>query len=223
MQTGTEAVTSTNRLLTTIAWGIDGVVNYALEGSIFVTGSAVQWLRDGLGIIQHARDIEPLAATVPDANGVHFVPALTGLGAPYWDSDARGIITGLTRGATAAHLARATLEAIAFQSRDVLDAMQNDSGIELAELRVDGGASRNDLLMQIQADVLGVPVVRPQHVETTVLGAAYLAGLGVGLWSHQDDVRESWAVDRRFEPAWNEDERASRYAAWQDAVSRCRG
>jgi glycerol kinase len=222
MQTGTEAVVSRNRLLTTIAWGIDGTVNYALEGSIFVTGSAVQWLRDGLGIIQHASEIEPLAASVPDANGVHFVPALTGLGAPYWDSEARGIITGLTRGATAAHLARATLEAIAFQSRDVLDAMQNDAGIALAELRVDGGASRNDLLLQIQADVLGVPVVRPQQVETTVLGAAYLAGLGVGLWSHPDDVRESWAVDQRFEPTWSEEERATRYAAWQDAVSRCR-
>jgi glycerol kinase len=223
MQTGTEAVASRNRLLTTIAWGIGGVVNYALEGSIFVTGSAVQWLRDGLGIIRHAGEIEPLAASVADANGVHFVPALTGLGAPYWDSGARGVITGLTRGATAAHLARATLEAIAFQTRDVLDAMQADAGIDLAELRVDGGASRNDLLMQIQADVLGVPVVRPQHVETTVLGAAYLAGLGVGLWSHPDDVRESWAVDKRFEPSWSEGDRASRHAAWLEAVSRCRG
>ncbi|HYJ12513.1 MAG TPA: glycerol kinase GlpK [Thermomicrobiales bacterium] len=222
MQTGTEAIASRNRLLTTIAWGIDGVVNYALEGSIFVTGSAVQWLRDGLGIIQNASEVEPLADSVPDANGVHFVPALTGLGAPYWDSDARGIITGLTRGATAAHLARATLESIAFQSRDVLEAMQADAGIGLAELRVDGGASRNDLLMQIQANVLGVPVVRPQQVETTVLGAAYLAGLGVGLWSHPDDVRESWAVERRFEPNWSDAERASRYAAWLDAVARCR-
>ncbi len=222
MQTGPEAVVSKNRLLTTIAWGINGVVNYALEGSIFVTGSAVQWLRDGLGIIKHARDIEPLAASVTDTNGVHFVPALTGLGAPYWDSGARGTISGLTRGATSAHLARATLEAIAFQSRDVLDAMRDDAGIALAELRVDGGASKNDLLMQIQADVLGVPVVRPQHVETTVLGAAYLAGLGVGLWSSPDDVRETWAVDRRFEPQWTDEERAARYAGWQDAVARSR-
>ncbi len=220
MQTGTEAIASERRLLTTIAWGIDGEINYALEGSIFVTGSAVQWLRDGLGIIKDARDIEALAASVPDVHGVHFVPALTGLGAPYWDSEARGTITGLTRGATAAHLARATLEAIAFQSRDVLDAMQADSGINLNELRVDGGASKNDLLMQIQADVLGVPVVRPQHVETTVLGAAYLAGLAVGVWADREDVRESWAVDRTFEPTWSEDERATRYAGWQAAVSR---
>ena len=222
MQTGEEAVTSNHRLLTTIAWGMGGRINYALEGSIFVTGSAVQWLRDGLGIIRHASDIEALAASVPDANGVHFVPALTGLGAPYWDSGARGTISGLTRGATSAHLARATLEAIAFQSRDVLEAMHEDAGIALAELRVDGGASRNDLLMQIQADVLGVPVVRPQQVETTVLGAAYLAGLGVGLWSTPEDVRESWAVDRRLEPQWTAEERASRYAAWQEAVARSR-
>ncbi len=222
MQTGQEAIASTHQLLTTIAWGIGGEIAYALEGAIFVTGSAVQWLRDGLGIIQSASDIETLAGSVPDANGVHFVPALTGLGAPYWDSNARGSITGLTRGTTAAHLARATLEAIAFQSRDVLDAMQADSGIDLTELKVDGGASRNDLLMQIQADVLGVPVVRPRHVETTVLGAAYLAGLATGVWSDREDVRESWAVDRRFEPSRSADERESRYAGWNDAVRRAR-
>jgi glycerol kinase len=220
MQTGNEPVTSENRLLTTIAWGIGGEINYALEGAIFVTGAAVQWLRDGLGIIKHASEIEALACSVPDANGVHFVPALTGLGAPHWNAEARGIITGLTRGATAAHLARATLEAIAFQSRDVLSAMQADSGIGLAELKVDGGASRNDLLMQIQANVLGVPVVRPKHVETTVLGAAYLAGLGVGLWTDPNEVRETWEVDRRFEPEWSEDERATRQAGWADAVRR---
>jgi glycerol kinase len=220
MQTGNEAVTSKNRLLTTIAWGIDGVINYALEGSIFVTGSAVQWLRDGLGIIKHASEIEALAGSVPDTNGVHFVPALTGLGAPHWNAEARGVITGLTRGATAAHLARATLEAIAFQSQDVLSAMQADSGIDLAELKVDGGASRNDLLMQIQANVLGVPVVRPKQVETTVLGAAYLAGLGVGVWTDPTEVRETWEVDKRFEPEWSEDERANRMAGWADAVRR---
>ncbi|MBA2775096.1 MAG: glycerol kinase GlpK [Chloroflexia bacterium] len=220
MQTGSKMIASTRRLLTTIAWGIGGEVSYALEGAIFVTGSAVQWLRDGLGIIREARDVEALAASVPDANGVHFVPALTGLGAPYWDAEARGTITGLTRGATAAHIARATLEAIAFQSRDVLDAMRADSGITLAELKVDGGASRNDLLMQIQADVLGVPVVRPKQVETTVLGAAYLAGLAVGVWADREDVRDSWLVDRTFEPTWSEDERASRYQGWQAAVKR---
>jgi len=220
MQTGTEAVASNQRLLTTIAWSLDGVVEYALEGAIFVTGAAVQWLRDGLGIIKEAHDVEALAASVPDANGVHFVPALTGLGAPYWDSDARGTITGLTRGTTAAHLARATLEAIAFQSRDVLDAMEADSGIALAELKVDGGASRNDLLMQIQADVLGVPVMRPRQVETTVLGAAYLAGLAVGMWTDREDVRESWVADRQFEPTWSEDERESRYEGWRAAVKR---
>jgi glycerol kinase len=220
MQTGTRAISSGHNLLTTIAWGIDGVVEYALEGSIFVTGAAVQWLRDGLGIIRTASEVEGLAASVDNAGGVHVVPALTGLGAPHWDPDARGLITGISRGTTAAHIARATLEAIAWQGRDVLDAMQADSGIALEELRVDGGASRNDLLMQVQANVLGVPVVRPKQVETSVLGAAYLAGLAVGVWDDRDDVRESWEVDRRFEPQWSEEERDSRYAVWQDAVSR---
>ena len=220
MQTGTEATVSSHDLLTTIAWGIDGVVEYALEGAIFVTGAAVQWLRDGLGIIDQAADVEALAASVDDTEGVVFVPALAGLGAPYWDSGARGTITGLSRGSTAAHIARATMEAIAFQSRDVLDAMQADSGITLEELRVDGGAAANDLLMQIQADVLGVPVVRPRNVETTVLGAAYLSGIAVGVWNDREDVRATWEVDRRFEPGWSEDERASRYAGWKDAVGR---
>jgi glycerol kinase len=222
MQTGREATASRHRLLTTIAWGIDGAVEYALEGAIFVTGAAVQWLRDGLGIIRDAREVEALARSVPDSDGVAFVPALAGLGAPYWDAGARGTITGITRGTTAAHIARATLEAIAFQSRDVIDAMSADSGIELGELRVDGGAAANDLLMQIQADVLGVPVVRPKNVETTVLGAAYLSGLASGVWNSREDVRRSWAIDRRFEPAWSEEERERRYADWQQAVGRAR-
>ena len=220
MQTGKEAMTSTHRLLTTIAWGIEGRVDYALEGAIFVTGAAVQWLRDGLGIIRTAADVEALAGSVPDSGGVAFVPALAGLGAPYWDATARGTITGLTRGSTGAHIARATLEAIAFQSRDVLDAMQADSGIVLGEVRVDGGASGNDLLMQIQADVLGVPVVRPKNIETTALGAAFLAGLGSGVWRDREDVRGAWEIDRRFEPTWSADERASRYEAWRHAVGR---
>jgi glycerol kinase len=222
MQTGPEAQLSRNRLLTTVAWDIDGQVEYALEGSIFVTGSAVQWLRDGLGIIEKAADVEPLAASVPDSGGVVFVPALSGMGAPHWDAAARGTITGISRGTTAAHLARATLEAIAMQSRDVLQAMQDDAGIQLAELRVDGGAAANDLLMQIQADVLGVPVVRPKNVETTVLGAAYLAGLGHGVWAGREDVRESWAVDRRFEPSISDSQRAQLVEAWADAVDRTR-
>ncbi len=222
MQTGTEAAVSRNRLLTTIAWDIDDQVEYALEGSIFVSGAAVQWLRDGLGIIGQASDIEALAASVEDSGGVTMVPALSGMGAPHWDADARGMITGISRGTTAAHIARATLEAIAMQSRDVLNAMQDDAGIELAELRVDGGASANDLLMQIQADVLGVPVVRPKNVETTVLGAAYLAGIATDVWSGREDVRESWNVDKRFEPRIPESERETRVAAWLDAVDRAR-
>ena len=222
MQTGEEATASEHRLLTTIAWGIDGRVEYALEGAIFVTGAAVQWLRDGLGVIEKSSDVEELAGSVDQSDGVVFVPALAGLGAPYWDPGARGTITGITRGTTAAHIARATLEAIAFQTRDVIDAMQADSGIALGELRVDGGAAANDLLMQIQADVLGVPVVRPKNVETTVLGAAYLSGLASGVWESREDVRQSWEVDRRFEPTWRDDERESRYRAWQDTVRRAR-
>ena len=176
-------------------------VDYALEGSVFISGAAVEWLRDGLGIIDSVQDAEPLAASVPDTGGVTFVPALTGLGAPHWDAAARGTILGLTRGSTAAHIARATLEAIAFQTRDVTDAMTADSGISLASLRVDGGAARNDLLLQIQADVLGVPVIRPQNVETTAVGAAFLAGLGCGLWPDRATLADRWAVDRVFEPA----------------------
>ena len=222
MQTGPEPRRSGHRLLTTIAWTCEGTTEYALEGSIFVTGAAVQWLRDGLGIIRQAADVEPLAASVPDTGGVAFVPALAGLGAPHWDAEARGTIVGITRGTTAAHIARATLEAIAMQSRDVLEAMQADAGIRLEELRVDGGAAQNDLLMQIQADVLGVPVVRPKNVETTVLGAAYLAGIGCGVWADREAVRASWEIDRRFEPRIGEAERAGRVALWQDAISRAR-
>jgi glycerol kinase len=222
MNTGHEAVTSTNRLLTTIAWNIDGQVNYALEGAIFVSGSAVQWLRDGLGIIKSSAEIESLAGNVADNGGVVFVPALTGLGAPHWDPHARGTILGLTRGATAAHIARATLEAIAFQTREVLDAMSADSALTINELKVDGGATANDLLMQIQADLLGTPVVRPVNQETTVLGAAYLAGLATGVWKDRAEIQTNRQVDRRFEPSISQDERDSRYATWKRAVERSR-
>lgn len=222
MNTGEEPTSSRHRLLTTIAWRLDHRTTYALEGAIFNTGSAVQWLRDGLGIIENAAEVESLAASVPDSGGVGFVPAFTGLGSPHWDAEARGTIAGITRGTTAGHLARATLEAIAFQTRDVVDAMCKDSGIELRELRVDGGAAANNLLMQIQADVLGVPVVRPRSVETTALGAAYLAGLGAGFWGTQDELAMHWSIDRRFEPSWSEAERDSRYARWLDTVDRAR-
>lgn len=223
MNTGPEAVASRNRLLTTIAWGLNGRVDYALEGAIFVTGAAVQWLRDGLGILTRAQDIEALAASVPDSGGVVFVPALTGLGAPHWDPNARGTIVGITRGTTAAHIARATLESIAFQARDVLDAMIADSGVRLSELRVDGGAATNDLLLQIQADVLGVPVVRPVVTETTALGAAYLAGLASGVWKTPEELRALWRIDRRFEPRISESDRNSAYERWREAVDRARG
>ncbi|MDP9363328.1 MAG: glycerol kinase GlpK [Chloroflexota bacterium] len=222
MLTGPEWKASEHRLLTTIAWRINDVTEYALEGAIFVTGAAVQWLRDGLGLIADAADVEPLAASVPDSGGVIFVPALSGLGSPYWDPAARGTLVGLTRGTSAAHIARATLEAIAFQTRDVLDAMTRDAGIPLSELRVDGGAARNDLLLQIQADVLGVPVVRPQTVETTALGAAYLAGLAVGLWPDRAALAERWCIDRRFEPSTAQSDRNARYADWLRAIERSR-
>ena len=194
---------------------------YALEGSVFVTGAAVKWLRDSLGIIATAADIEPLAASVPDSGGVTFVPAFTGLGTPHWDSYARGTISGLTLGSTAAHLARATLEAIALQSVDVLEAMRRDSGLTLTELRADGGASANDLLMQIQADLAGVPVVRSGTAESTALGAAYLAGLAVGFWS-ESDIDQQWQAERVFTPAMSADEREERIAAWHRAVARAR-
>jgi glycerol kinase len=220
MNTASEAVPSRNKLLTTLAWQLGEKRTYALEGSVFVAGAVVQWLRDGLGIIRSSGEVEALAASVPDSGGVCLVPAFVGLGAPHWDSYARGTIIGLTRGSTKAHIARAALEAIAFQSAEVLDAMQRDSGVTLSELRVDGGASHNNLMMQFQADILGVPVVRPKITETTALGAAYLAGLAVGYWSSADDLRAQWQVDRIFEPAMGADERAAKMARWGKAVSR---
>lgn len=220
MQTGQQVTPSRHRLLTTIGWGIDGTICYALEGAIFVTGAAVQWLRDGLGLIESASEIEALAGSVPDSSGVVFVPALSGLGAPHWDASARGAIFGLSRGTTAAHLARATLEAIAFQTRDVVDAMIADSGIPLRELRVDGGAASNDLLLQIQADILGVSVIRPDELETTALGAAYLAGLGVGYWSGLSQIEQQWREDRRFDPGTDVSTAEAAYQRWLDAVGR---
>ena len=220
MNTGSELYTSKNGLLTTIAWGIEGKVEYALEGSIFVAGSAVQWLRDGLKVIESAPDSEYYARKVKDAEGVYVVPAFVGLGAPYWDMKARGAIFGLTRGTSKSHIIRATLDAMAYQTKDVLGAMQADSGIKLQALKVDGGAVANNLLMQFQSDLLGVPVDRPQVVETTALGAAYLAGLAVGVWKSKEDLISNWQLNRRFEPAMDEETRATLYAGWQKAVKR---
>ncbi|MGA7616181.1 MAG: glycerol kinase GlpK [Thermoanaerobaculia bacterium] len=223
MHTGSEVVSSGQGLLSTVA-AVDGrSLEYALEGSIFITGAAVQWLRDELGIIRTASDVEPLAATVADSGGVVFVPAFTGLGTPYWDPHARGTILGLTRGSTAAHIARATLESIALQSADVLEAMQRDSGITLAELRVDGGASTNDLLMQMQADLAGIPVVRTRVAETTALGAAYLAGLATGFWSSDQEIDRQWKADRIFEPSMDAATREEKLQTWHRAVERARG
>jgi glycerol kinase len=222
MNTGTTPLPSSNRLLTTIAWQTTDL-RYALEGAVFVGGAVVQWLRDGLGIIERSADIEALAASVPDAGGVYLVPAFTGLGSPHWDAYARGTMVGLSRGTTRAHIARAALEAIAFQSAEVLLAMQRDAHHPLIELRVDGGATANDLLMQFQADLLGVPVVRPQVTETTALGAAYLAGLGTGFWSSPQEVAANWRPERRFEPQMSRDEANTRLARWAQAVDRSRG
>ncbi len=219
MQTGPERIESRNGLLTTVAWQVGNDFHYALEGSVFIAGAAVQWLRDGLGIIQTASDIEPLARSVADSGGVIFVPALTGLGAPYWNQEARGIITGLTRGTTKAHLARATLEGIALSCADLLAAMEGDLGRKLVELRVDGGASANDLLMQIQADLLQTTVVRPDVIETTALGAAVLAGIGIGWFKTLDDAASSWRENRRFTPGQAESV-AGLKAAWQNAVQK---
>ncbi len=223
LNTGTEAVPSKNQLVTTIAWQIGDRVEYALEGSIFVAGAVVQWLRDGLGIIRTAPEVEALARSVEDNGGVYLVPAFTGLGAPHWDQYARGAVFGLTRGATAGHLARAALEGIAYQVADVLRAMEADSGIAASELRVDGGAAANDLLMQFQADLLQVPVVRPRTVETTALGAAYLAGLAVGYWDGIDGIRSQWQTDRRFEPAMAVEQVNGLRAGWERALERTRG
>jgi glycerol kinase len=222
MYTGTKPLASRHKLLTTVAWR-GSALHYALEGSVFVGGAVVQWLRDGLGIIQRSEQVEALAASVPDTGGVHFVPAFTGLGSPHWDPHARGTITGLSRGSTRAHIARAALEAIAFQSAELLAAMQSDSQQRLIELRVDGGATANDLLMQFQADVLGVPVARPRITETTALGAAYLAGLAVGFWASAEELAGNWQVDRRFEPCMSRDEAQARLAQWAQAVARSRG
>lgn len=222
LNTGTNAVASRNNLVTTVAWRRDDTTTYALEGSVFIGGAVVQWLRDGLQMIRDAAEIEALAASVADNGGVYLVPAFAGLGAPHWDSYARGAIFGLTRGATRGHLARAALEAIAFQSADVIAAMEKDAGITLTELRVDGGAAANDLLLQFQADILGVPVVRPTILETTALGAAYLAGLAVGYWRNDAEIAANWRIDRRFEPAMQRDRVAELRAGWNKAVMRAK-
>ncbi len=220
LNTGETPITSANNLLTTIAWKLGDRVTYALEGSVFVGGAAIQWLRDGLGLIPNAPASERLALSVDDNGGVYFVPALTGLGAPHWDQYARGTIVGLTRGTTAAHLARAALEGIAYQVRDVLAAMENDLNVRPRELRADGGAVANNFLMQFQADICRLPVVRPRVLETTALGAAYLAGLAVGYWKDLDDLREQWQVDQVFKPKMNDAEAARLLAGWEKAVSR---
>jgi glycerol kinase len=217
---GNKPILSKNNLLTTVAWKIDGKTQYALEGSIFVAGSVVQWLRDGLGIIKASKDIEALAASVPDNGDVYFVPALTGLGAPYWDQYARGSIVGISRGTTSAHIARAALEGIAFQTMEVLRAMEEDDGVKIIELRVDGGASANKLLMQFQTDLLGIPVVRPQILETTALGAAYLAGLGVQFWTNLEELQSQWVPDIRFEPQRPLSVMEGTISKWKNAVQR---
>ena len=223
LNTGGTPVVSARGLLTTIAWRIDGRTTYALEGSVFIAGAAIQWVRDGLGLLAHAAESEALARSVPDTGDVYFVPAFVGLGAPYWDMYARGTIVGLTRGTRSAHLVRAALEAIAFQSRDVLEAMAADARIGVRELRVDGGAAANDFLCQFQADIMDVTVLRPSVIETTSLGAAYLAGLGVGLWRSLDDVGRRWAIERTFTPAMDAASRAARCEGWRRAVERARG
>lgn len=220
MNSGTRPILSSNNLLTTIAWKIGDTVNYALEGSIFVGGSVVQWLRDGLGIIKSSSEIEALAMTVPDNGGVYFVPALTGLGAPYWDQYAKGTICGITRGTTAAHIARAALEGIAFETMDIVKSMEKDAGIRLPELKVDGGASRNNLMMQFQADVLGTKVIRPKVTETTAMGACYLAGLGVGYWNSVEEIHKQWIADRVFEPLAPSEKVLKLKEGWADAIKR---
>jgi len=222
LNTGDQPVQSHNKLLTTIAWRINGRTTYALEGSVFIAGAVVQWLRDELQLIRTSAEIEELAASVPDTAGVYLVPAFSGLGAPHWDQYARGTIVGLTRGANRAHIARAALEGIAFQIADILAAMESDSGVPLKELRVDGGAARNNLLMQIQADLLGVPVTRPSNPETTVLGATYLAGLAVQYWPDQDAVAKQWKADASFEPRMSERERNAQHSGWKRALERAR-
>ena len=223
MNTGTQPVVSNNKMLTTVAWRIGDETTYALEGSIFIGGAVVQWLRDGLGIIKSAPEIEALARQVDDSGGVVFVPAFVGLGAPHWDPSARGTIAGLTRGTTSAHLARAALEGLAYQVADVLDAMRADAGMDVPQMRVDGGASANDLLMQIQADLLGLPVVRPETIETTALGAAYLAGLSIGFWKDIDTLRTQWNEDQRFDGGLDDRAITAARTHWRDAVERAKG
>lgn len=220
MNTGSEAVMSKHNLLTTIAWKLGNEVTYALEGSIFVGGSVVQWLRDGLKIIESSSKVEALATSVDDNDGVYFVPALTGLGAPYWDAYAKGTITGITRGTTQAHIARAALDGIAYQTMDIVNAMQKDAGVELGALKVDGGASRDNYLMQFQSDLLHTEVVRPTCVETTAKGAAYLAGLAVGFWSSIDEIKSQWAIEHTFKPEADPEKIAQKKAGWADAVKR---
>jgi glycerol kinase len=223
LNTGEQPVASSHGLLTTIGWKLGGRVTYCLEGAVFIAGAVVQWLRDGLGIIRQASEVDALAASVPDTGGVYLVPAFVGLGAPDWDPHARGLIIGLTRGTTAADLARAALESLAHQTQDVLEAMQQDAGIELASLKVDGGASRSDLLMQFQADLLGVPVQRPRVTESTALGAGFLAGLAVGYWDNTDAVANAWSLDQEFRPNMKKEERIHRNRRWREAVERSKG
>ena len=223
MNTGQQPITSQNKLLTTIAWQIDGTTEYALEGSVFIGGAVVQWLRDGLGIINDSSEIEQLASQADSSDGIYLVPAFSGLGAPHWDPHARGTITGITRGTDGSHIARAALEAIAFQSADLLKAMVADSGINLKELRVDGGASVNKLLMQFQADILGVPVIRPNITETTALGAAYLAGLGVGFWDDISSISSQWKASTTFSPNMEDQQIQDHYEGWHRAVERAKG
>ena len=224
MNTGSQAVPSKHNLLTTVAWKLENQpMQYALEGSVFIAGAAIQWLRDEMKMIDSAAESEGIAQSIVDTGGVYVVPAFVGLGAPYWDQYARGTIVGLTRGSGRAQIVRATLESIAYQSRDVVEAMKADSGIALKALRVDGGAVRNDFLMQFQADILGVTVQRPTVTETTALGAAYLAGLATGYWSSQAEIAQQWAVEKTFEPRMGDSERDSLYAGWQKAVERAKG
>ncbi len=220
LNTGSKPIKSENNLLTTIAWQVGDTINYALEGSIFIAGAVVQWLRDGLGIIQSSSEVEQLARTVEDNGGIYLVPAFAGLGAPHWDPSARGTIIGITRGTTKGHIARAALESIAFQTHDVLKAMEADSGIKVNELRVDGGATVNDSLMQFQSDILGIPIVRPKIAETTALGAAYLAGLAVGCWDNFGEIQKQWAVEKRFEPRMDAEKANRLKANWNKAVGR---
>jgi glycerol kinase len=220
MNTGTDANASENKLLTTVAWERDGTLTYALEGSVFIGGAIIQWLRDGLGIIKSSPEVEALAQSVDDNGGVYLVPALAGLGAPHWDPYARGTIVGITRGTTSAHIARAALEGIAYQVADLVSAMEADSGEKMMELRVDGGAAANNLLMQFQADVLGVPVVRPENLETTALGAAYMAGLATDFWKSIDEIETIMKIDRTFEPQMPESEAKELRERWSAAVQR---